>query len=564
MKKQCKPWIFITITLLTILNLLCYFSIRSMWFGIIHYTFDSMPYILLFILTASALGSTLLVINQCYPVLFVILTGVVDVIFFLLNAYVIFFTTEAIHYFIREFLYAALFLSTIGLTFYLWTSFSQKSFFQRKWIPFVLLTFLVTVGILWKFDLSFMNSINCIPVVYAVEDTYQITFTTAAKGSAWVVIDDIEYNDTYAGYRKTENTIHKITVPMEVLDNAGEYTLYTRSMLLRGPYCALQGRTIRASYRWRGVNSNDGLNYYVLSDTHNARKTPYEAATYFGDSLDFLISCGDNVSWIDRKADLTEMLFLAGKITKGEVPVIYARGNHETKGIKAHEFYQYVGSRGEDFYYTFRLKNIWGVVLDVGENHADDFVKYYEAAKFDAYRDEQTKFLDRVLENAENEFDAPDTDYRIAVCHIPLTIKYEEDHAGKVKDEWLKRLNQMKLTILYSGHVHELWYIDDTFETGSLLTQCKEYSGKKFGNSTRIMTNATFPSILVSRRSDGQLLTNKEKIFDTGFIGLAVTSNGKQTIMKYTNENHEVLENIISPWFSDIQYGSEISIENVK
>ena len=363
MKKQCTPWIFISITILTIFNLLCYFSIRSMWSCIISYTFASMPYILLFVLTVITLISILCTMHKRYPISITIFAGLLDILFLILNICTIFFTKEAIHYFIREFIYGALFLGTIGLILFLWTILPKLPFLQKKWSHSGLLILLFVGGVFWQYDLSPFNSISCTPVVYAVEDTYQITFTTQAKGTAWVKIDGIEYNDTYAGYRETENKIHKITVPMEILDNAGEYTIYTRSMILRGPYCALQGKTLQKTYNWKGVNPDDGLNYYVFADTHNTRKTPYEATTYFGDDLDFLISAGDNVSWVDRDADLEEALILAGKITKGEVPVVYARGNHETKGVKAHELYQYVGADGEDFYYTFRLKNIWVITV---------------------------------------------------------------------------------------------------------------------------------------------------------------------------------------------------------
>jgi len=326
----------------------------------------------------------------------------------------------------------------------------------------------------------------------------------------------------------------------------------------------MQGRTISKDFHWRGVTPEDGLNYYAISDVHNILKTPVQAASYFGEDLDFLINCGDQVSWIDRTSDLEETFRMCGKITKGEVPVIYARGNHETKGIKAHEFHNYVGSNGTDFYFTFRIKNIWGVVLDVGEDHADDFVEYYGAAKFDAYRDEQTAFLDEILANANTEFNAPGVDYRIAVCHIPLTIKYSNDHAGAWKDAWIERLNQMNLTLLFGGHTHELWFIDDTFEDGSTLVMCEEYSGKATGNSKRIMTNATFPAILVSKKTEGQQLTFKEHVFDTHFVGVAATSNGTTTTLRYTNEKQKVLENIISPWFSDIVYGDKIEVENAK
>ena len=67
MKKQIKPFIFIIINALLVFNLLCYFGIRSMWSGIIRYTFEPMPYILLFVLCATALATTALSMNRKYP-----------------------------------------------------------------------------------------------------------------------------------------------------------------------------------------------------------------------------------------------------------------------------------------------------------------------------------------------------------------------------------------------------------------------------------------------------------------------------------------------------------------
>ena len=73
MKKQCKAWVFITINFITIFNLLCYFSIRSMWSGIIRYTAEPVPYILLAVMILSALIQTLLSLNRKYTVVFSIL-----------------------------------------------------------------------------------------------------------------------------------------------------------------------------------------------------------------------------------------------------------------------------------------------------------------------------------------------------------------------------------------------------------------------------------------------------------------------------------------------------------
>lgn len=192
MKKQCKPLIFTIITIVTLFNLLCYFAIRAMWSGIIRYSFEAMPYILLGTLTATALGTTLCVMNKRFPLILAVWAGLLDVLFLVLDAYIISLTTEATHYFIREFLYGALFLAVIGLVLFLWTVLPKMAIFQKKWVPSVLLCLIFAAGIFRQYDLSLYNSISCTPVVYAVEDTYQIVFTTHAKGTAWVEKEVLE------------------------------------------------------------------------------------------------------------------------------------------------------------------------------------------------------------------------------------------------------------------------------------------------------------------------------------------------------------------------------------
>ena len=561
MKRTCKSWSFVLITAFALFNLLGYFAIRPMWSGIILYLGQNAPYYLLALNVFSCFLGVVLCMCKRYLLIPAIYLLLESLFFFAADSYIISQTTEAYFYFIREFLYGLLFLGILFVLLLILFRFPSSKLYKKFWIRPVALVLLFAGLLIWQLQLG-PNQLTSVPVVYAVENQYQIVFTSRVKGTAWVTINGTNYYDTYAGYQLTERTVHKIEVPASVLDSAGEYTISTRSMLLRGPYCALQGKTISKTFHWRGVDSTDGLQYYVLSDVHNARTSPVKAATYFGEQLDFLITCGDNVSWIDRTSDLTEFLHLAGKITNGAIPVVYARGNHETKGVKAHELYQYVGCKNEKFYYTFRLKNIWGIVLDLGEDHPDDYIEYYGAAKFNDYRDEQIGFLDQILSNRTKEFDAPGVTYRIGICHIPVAIKFEDDHTSSFKDAWISRMNQMKLTMVYSGHVHELMYVEAHVPPDSVLTNCKEYSGTDSDNLTYLASKAAFPNVLVSRKSTGQQLTYPETVLDTHFIGLAVTASDTNTTLQYTNENQEVVGNIISPWFSGRTYGDKIIVQN--
>ena len=113
MKKQSKPVIFLTMNVLLIFNLLVYFGIRSMWSGIVRYTFKPMPYILLAALVITVLGVTTLSMNKKYPLPITIWAGIVNILFLGLDAYIISLTTEATHYFIREFSYGLLYIGII-------------------------------------------------------------------------------------------------------------------------------------------------------------------------------------------------------------------------------------------------------------------------------------------------------------------------------------------------------------------------------------------------------------------------------------------------------------------
>ena len=560
MKKQCSTKVFTIMNILLILNLLIFWSIRSMWSGIIAIAGYAIPYILMAVLTLTAIVISICSLYKKRLFILAVYGWILDVIFLGLLGYMLSVTQDSWLYFTREFFYGTIFLGTVvGIVFLIFYS-SNIKWLHSKWMPPVVGIGVLAAGFLFFFDIQLINDIEKTPVVYAVEDTYQITFTTKAKGEAWVVIDGVEYNDTYAGYRKSENTIHKITVPAEKLDKSGSYTVYTRAMFLRGPYCALKGNTISETYNWRGVDTSNGIQYYAISDNHLTTTATANAASYWGDKLDFLLTLGDTVNWIDTENELTLSLHLASDITKGEIPVIYARGNHETKGVKADEYHNYVNSKNGNFFFTFRFKNIWGIVLDIGEDHEDTHWEFADMARFDTYRAEQLAFLDEVISNADTEYNAEDVDYRIGLCHIPLTFVKEGDPLQDQKFAWVERLNQMNLNIMFSGHRHELMFADANLEAGSSLTTTPDYNGTGKA-TTYIMSGANFPSILVSKRAQSQLYSEAENVFGKYFIGVAASVEENETILKFTNESKEIIQTI-SPWFEGVNYGTEIRVKN--
>ena len=220
---------------------------------------------------------------------------------------------------------------------------------------------------------------------------------------------------------------------------------------------------------------------------------------------------------------------LAHKVTGGEIPVIYARGNHEIKGEYAEDLYKSVGARGEDYYYSVTLSGeIFAVVLDMGEDHEDDWWEYYGTAQFDLYRQEQTEMLEEILADGEYE----NYRYRMGICHVPVTYVGDEGYFEEFNNSATALLNEMDIDMCLSGHKHKLWpFIPGKVEPNTPVN-----------NSGSYLTDFDFPGFLVGRRSLQQEGGTQQNGYDqyTGLWVRADFAEGKQTIC-YVNSRQEIL-----------------------
>ena len=380
-------------------------------------------------------------------------------------------------------------------------AFAWILFFPSKWkngVKLAVVAAVVLVAVVLGYELRPCN-LSYEPVVYAVEDEYQIVFSTSDNAIGWVNIGGVEYYDLYAGSMKSADKVHKITVPQEVLDEAKSYSVNYRQMIYRGPFGGRLGELQTQHYSFRPVDSSDGLNYFALSDVHEAVDAAIVAATSRADT-DFIVLLGDLVSMVETEKDVHLANELAFGITKGEIPVIYARGNHEIKGEYAEELYKYVGSKDQQYAYTVTLgdDDVFAVVLDLGEDHEDDWWEYYETAKFDLYRQEQTEMLEDIL--AEGTYE--NYKYRLLACHIPVVYVDKHGYFESFRNDWTALLNEMDLDAGLSGHKHVMWaLIPGQVEPNTTLVYSEAYKGVAGKKEGGYLINFNFPYFLVGRRS---------------------------------------------------------------
>ena len=345
------------------------------------------------------------------------------------------------------------------------------------------------------------------PAVYVVGDRYEIVFKTQETGAAWVIIDGVRYTDNYGGVVRSSSTTHKIYVKQEILDRAKKYTVVLALIPERPAYYPKTVETLEKEYSFKPLPEGD-IHAYMLADTHSHVDAPVAAAGFFGEGgLDLLIMGGDNGNTADDEESVLTMAKIAAKVTGGELPVIFMRGNHDNRGAFAEFLGEYAGTDRGSPYFTLRIGRIWGIVLDAGEDKLDDNIAYGDIADYTEFRREQLDFLKDI-----NARGIPEDAVRLVLCHVPFASF--DTPFNEIFAEWTKELNKMDIDLMLAGHRHELYMF-----------------GK--GESVINDTAADFPVAVCSR-------INK-KIAET-YVGAAMVIGKDEINIRYTDIERNVLE----------------------
>lgn len=293
------------------------------------------------------------------------------------------------------------------------------------------------------------------PTVFAVNDNYQIIIPVTRDSFAYIEIDDKRFFSHSNGVMRCESFIHKIDVPMSVLNGATAYTVCIRPVSERKGYGAETGE-IRKYYFNFSKPPKDNIRIFNISDAHSLINEPIAAAKTYG-QINALVLCGDIMHSCNSMEDFCNVYKICSEITGGNIPVVSARGNHDMRGKAAEKYQDYMPSADGKIYYTFRIGSIWGVVLDCGEITADSNPEHGFTICCDPFRHEQTDFLRRIVKDSENEYAADGVKNRIVVVHDPFFEKHNPpyDVARDIFRDWFDIIEKnIKPNFWLCGHSH--------------------------------------------------------------------------------------------------------------
>lgn len=359
------------------------------------------------------------------------------------------------------------------------------------------------------------NYINSNPVVFAVEDEYQICWSTGATATAAVEVDGKMFYDGASGVENA-STIHKVCVPREVLDKAKRYTVISKGLIRRRTYVSTIGNEHRKSFDFRPVDGSDGLQFYNFSDNHTLKTGVVNAASYFGDKLDFVVANGDQFNNISHEYQVTLVYRTLAEISGSRIPVIMTRGNHETVGSIADRADRFLPSKDGKFYYTVRFGDTMFVALDYATYHPDDDI-VTRPAHFEAYRQEELVWLE---EFAKVDFKENGINHIVALSHISF-LRLGEKTDAQDCFRFAELTQKMGVELLLSGHSHKTEFLSP-------------------GESYNI---TDYPAVIGSLRSDRY--SDRDGISEFQFTGTAVEITDKGYRVSFTNSKHEVKETYV-------------------
>lgn len=306
-----------------------------------------------------------------------------------------------------------------------------------------------------------MSILKTTPAVFAVGDTYQIMIPVTCPCLMWVKVGEDCYFDDSNGIIRSDVTTHRMVVPMDELDRAGKYTVCYRKMIERKPYYSDTGDIEEIELSFRPVPHENIIAYHI-SDAHNAVDGPVAAAKFFeaeAGRIDLLILNGDIPNDSGKVEYFDNIYKIIEGITGGEIPVVFSRGNHDTRGVFAEKIADHTPTDGGNSYFTFRLGSLWGMVLDCGEDKVDSHPEYGNTVCCHEFRKRQTKFIENVIKNASSEYEAKGVLHKVIISHVPFYRTFPEPFniEGDIYTEWCRLIGEhIKPEIMIHGHEHIL------------------------------------------------------------------------------------------------------------
>ena len=256
------------------------------------------------------------------------------------------------------------------------------------------------------------------------------------------------------GLRDANQRIHRVPLTGLKPGTLYRYKAVSQDILNYGANKVQYGQTASsAEFEFRTLDRRKrAFSFLMFNDIHgNATVMPELLAVAGAAPYDLVVLNGDVLSSIADERQIIAILDSAVKLFASRIPLVWVRGNHETRGPFARVLPDYLASPGGSFYYSFDHGPAHFTVLDTGEDKADSHVEYSGLADFEAYRKGEREWLAGEVKSPAYREAA----FRIGLAHMPFAEA--TGPWGGTEDAYRNfgdLLNASGLDLMLSAHRH--------------------------------------------------------------------------------------------------------------
>lgn len=201
------------------------------------------------------------------------------------------------------------------------------------------------------------------------------------------------------------------------------------------------------------ADRQEDFSFLCMNDIHG-NVSLYDKFLVDQKDFAFVSLNGDVLSHIDTENQIRELFINpCVKHFASVKPMVYVRGNHETRGPQARTLSKYFGYNDNTFFYSFTYGNVYFMVLDTGEDKPDDHKQYYGLVSFDQYRSRQAEWMRKEFETKAYK----KAKIRVCLSHIPVSLSKGDGWHGttECREKFAPLLNKEKFHLLVCGHTHK-------------------------------------------------------------------------------------------------------------
>jgi predicted phosphodiesterase len=272
-----------------------------------------------------------------------------------------------------------------------------------------------------------------------------------------------KYFDTYLGRKQAATHLHKVRIENLTPGTRYRYAVFSKEVLSwENDAKIIYGVTVanpaysRNSLSFKTFSaSDDTVSFIMFNDIHGRAQFMKDLCKGIDfSSVDMVFFNGDmSSSIISEEQIFTDFMDASIELFAKRVPIIFNRGNHETRGPFADFLMDYFPVRDGKVYRTFNVGDAAFLILDCGEDKPDSDIEYSGLADFDAYRNEQAAWLEKTIKQKEFR----EAKARIVILHMPPAVS---DWHGTlhIDEKFLPLLNKADIDVVLSGHTHNYSY----------------------------------------------------------------------------------------------------------